>query len=114
MNDDLRRAKAIQEGQDRARGYRPTIAITKSLRFALVLRPYAVVSPVAQAGFGRWVKVNLPGWRFDAKHDRWFAPIAQLPEAVEAMKRRPSGVNVSAGAEGWLNAKEVPRPMSSV
>lgn len=105
MNDDLRIARAVQEGQGRARGYRPTVAITKSLKWALVLRPSAVVSEFAQAGFARWASENLTGWKFDEKHGWWFAPIAKLPQAIETMNRRPSGVNVSAGAEGWLKQK---------
>jgi hypothetical protein len=101
-------AKAVAAGRARsalrAMALSPRLARTATL--AVILRP-AYGGKRHQVAVATWVRATLPAFRFNAKANRWEAPIDALAAAVEAFTAKGlPAVNMSAGAREFLAGKQ--------
>jgi hypothetical protein len=100
-------AKAVAAGRARAAlramDLSPRLARTATL--AVILRP-VYGGKRHQVTVAAWIRANLPAFRFNAKENRWEAPIDALVAAVAAFEAKglPAG-NVSAGVRKFLEGK---------
>jgi hypothetical protein len=97
-------AKAVAAGRARsalrAMDLSPRLARTATL--AVILRP-VYGGRRHHVAVAAWTRATLPAFRFNAKANRWEAPIDALVAAVEAFEAKglPAG-NVSAGVREYL------------
>ena len=88
--------KRIEASQARSRSYRPWIKRTGSL--AIVYRP-RLSGRRTSTLFAQNMAANLPQFQFNAKKDRWEAPLEEIEVAYEAL--RPHVV-LSRGVQEYL------------
>ena len=94
-----RAAKAREESQGRAMGYRPRLARTSSR--AIVMRPRDGGRQY-QKQFAAQVAELLPQFAFNSKHNWWEADLGELETAHQVFK-----CNLSDGAREYLDPGEV-------
>ena len=100
-----RAQKAVWASQSRQRRCLPTVARGKT--GVVVIPPLAYYPGSTPAlGFAKWANDTLLplGFRFNVKRGWWEAPLAKLPQAIEALNTRESGCKLSQGVEDWLKA----------
>jgi hypothetical protein len=101
-------AKAQRAGRARAAlramDLSPRLARTATL--AVILRP-VYGGRRHQVAVAAWIRANLPAFRFNAKANRWEAPIDALVAALAAFEAKglPAG-NTSQGVREFLEGKQ--------
>jgi len=87
----------------RAMDLSPRLARTATL--AVILRPVCG-GRRHQVAVAAWIRATLPAFRFNAKANRWEAPLEELATAVAAFaaKGLPVG-NVSSGVREFLDKR---------
>ena len=95
LSPEARKAQLQAEGK--MRECRPWLKRTSEK--AIVQRP-TLGDRRHQRVFTSWMKVNLPGFRFNSKRNWWEADLTDLPTAYETLKT--DGVNVSNGVRACL------------